>query len=155
MLRTLLAAATVMITGLLAATPAVAATGHSPARGRVFIHRIYYNSPGPDRGSNSSLNAEWVDLRNSAGHPITLTSWTLRDAAGHIYRFGQFRLRAHQDVRIHTGRGSDNGSNLYWGHRWYIWNNDGDTATLRAGTGSLKSRCSYSDPDEQHASVTC
>src|SRR5215475_5535892 len=94
MLRNLLTVA--MIIGLcsIAAVPAAASPAqHGAARGRVFIHRIFYNSPGSDHGSNSSLNAEWVDLRNSSGHPITLTRWTLRDKAGHVYKFKGFRLR--------------------------------------------------------------
>jgi Lamin Tail Domain len=148
-----------MIIGLcsLAVAPAAASPGHQgAARGRVFIHEIFYNSPGSDNGSNSSLNAEWVDLRNSSGHPITLTHWTLRDKAGHVYKFmGTFRLRAHKDVMIHTGRGSDTRTNRFWGRRAYVWNNDGDTAVLKSPSGSLKSRCTYSDPSERHASVIC
>ena len=162
MLRNLLTAA--MIIGLcsIAAAPAAASPSHvSPAqqgaaRGRVFIHEIFYNSPGPDRGSNSSLNAEWVDLRNSSGHRITLTHWTLRDKAGHVYKFKTtFRLRAHKDVKIHTGRGSNTRTDRYWNHGWYIWNNDGDTAVLKSASGSVKSRCTYSDPSERHAAVIC
>jgi hypothetical protein len=157
MLRTLLSAA--MIIGLcsIAVAPAAASPGHQgAARGRVFIYEIFYNSPGSDHGSNSSLNAEWVDLRNSSGHPIVLTHWTLRDKAGHVYKFtSRFRLRAHKDVKIHTGRGSDTRTDKYWNHGWYIWNNDGDTATLKSASGSVKSRCSYSDPSELHASVIC
>jgi hypothetical protein len=137
-----------------AATPAPAQYG--AARGRVLIHEIFYNSPGPDRGSNSSLNAEWVDLRNTSGHPITVTHWTLRDKAGHVYKFnGTFRLRAHKDVRIHTGSGSNTRTDRFWNHGSYIWNNVGDTALLKSASGSVKSRCSYSDPSERHASVIC
>jgi hypothetical protein len=148
-----------MIIGLcsLAVVPAAASPGHhGAARGRVFIHEIFYNSPGSDDRSNSSLNAEWVDLRNSSGHPITITHWTLRDKAGHVYKFmGTFRLRAHKDVRIHTGRGSDTRTNRFWGRGAYVWNNDGDTATLKSASGSVKSRCAYTDHSEQHASVIC
>src|SRR6266566_3756164 len=157
MVRNLLTAA--MIIGLcsIAVAPAVAAPAHhGAARGRVFIHEIFYNSPGADHGSNSSLNAEWVDLHNSSGHPIALTHWTLRDKAGHVYKFrGTFRLRAHKDVKIHTGSGRDTRTDRYWNHGWYIWNNDGDTAVLKSASGSVKSRCSYSDPRERHASVIC
>ena len=41
------------------AGPAQAAT---PA---VQITKVYYNSPGTDTGSNTSLNAEWVRLTNT------------------------------------------------------------------------------------------
>jgi Lamin Tail Domain len=121
----------------------------------VVIREIYYNSPGPDRGSNTSLNAEWVKLLNRTGHRITLTHWTLRDRAGHVYRFGTYRLRAHGSVKIHTGRGTNTQANRYWGHRWYIWNNNGDRATLKNASGTVRSRCSYSDPSEVRAFKIC
>jgi Lamin Tail Domain len=140
----------------LMSSPALASSALPAAsRSAVVIHEIYYNSPGPDRGSNSSLNAEWVDLHNRSGHAVTLTHWTLRDAAGHVYTFGTYRLKAHRDVRIHTGSGRDTRANRYWGHSWYIWNNDGDRAALKNGGGAVRSRCSYSDPSETSAFRIC
>lgn len=121
----------------------------------VVIREIFYNSPGPDRGSNTSLNAEWVKLLNRTGRPVTLTHWTLRDRAGHVYKFGTYRLRAHGSVRIHTGRGTSTQANRYWGHRWYIWNNNGDRATLENASGTVKSRCAYSDPGEARSVKIC
>ena len=157
MLRNLLTAAIVIgLCGLAAAPAAASPTHHGAARGRVFIQRIFYNSPGSDDRSNSSLNAEWVDLHNSSGHPITLTHWTLRDKDGHVYKFKtRYRLRAHKDVRIHTGHGRNTSTNRFWGSGNYVWNNDGDTAVLKSASGSVKSRCTYSDPSEQRSSVTC
>jgi Lamin Tail Domain len=119
------------------------------------IHEIFYNSPGPDRGSNASLNAEWVQLHNNSGHPVTLTHWTLRDRAGHVYTFGTYRLKAHGFVKVHTGKGSNTQANRYWRHSWYIWNNDGDGATLKNAGGTVISRCSYSDPSEIRAFKIC
>jgi hypothetical protein len=55
----LLAAVAIAALTLLPSTPALAA-GH-----RIQIYEIYYNSPGSDTGSNSSLNAEWVRLYNT------------------------------------------------------------------------------------------
>ena len=145
-------AAAVLLLGtftMLGSTAAQAAT--SP----VAIHEIFYNSPGPDRGSNASLNAEWVQLRNSSGHSVTLTHWTLRDRAGHVYTFGTYRLNAHGSVKIHTGKGSNTQTNRYWGHSWYIWNNNGDGATLKNAKGAVVSRCSYADPGETSAFKIC
>lgn len=121
----------------------------------VVIAEIFYNSPGPDRGSNASLNAEWVKLRNRTGHRVRLSGWTLSDAAHHVYHFGHYSLRAHGTVRIHTGRGLDTQPNLFQNRRWYVWNNDGDTATLRSPAGNVRDRCSYSDPHEQSDEVDC
>jgi Lamin Tail Domain len=138
------------------ATPALAAPAQPAAvKSAVVIHEIYYNSPGPDRGSNASLDSEWVDLHNSSARPVTLTSWTLRDTARHVYTFGTFRLGAHADVRIHTGRGANTQANLYWRHSWYIWNNNGDRATLENASGVALSVCSYSDAREVRAFRIC
>jgi hypothetical protein len=116
------------------------------AAGGVKIREIYYNSPGPDYGSNASLNAEWVLLKNTGGYRISLQGWTLRDAAGHVYHFpAAFRLGAGSTVKIHTGKGSNTRRNLYWGSGSYIWNNDSDTATLKRASGTVADKCSYSN----------
>lgn len=140
----------------LMSSPALASSSHpATPRSAVRIHEIFYNSPGSDRGSNASLNAEWVDLHNHSGHAVKLTHWTLRDTAGHVYTFGTYRLKAHGDVKIHTGSGRNTRTNRYWGHSWYIWNNNGDKATFKNASGVVRSRCSYSDPREIRASKIC
>ena len=131
--------------------PAAQAAAHHP----VVIQEIFYNSPGSDRGSNASLNAEWVKLRNRTGHRISLANWTLRDLQSHVYQFGMYSLRAHGTVLIHTGSGSDTRQDLFQDRSSYVWNNNSDRATLKDAAGHVKSRCSYSDPGENSASVTC
>jgi hypothetical protein len=150
------AAALGIMTMVALATPALAASARpAVVRSPVTIHEIYYNSPGPDHGSNASLDSEWVDLRNSSVSPVTLSNWTLRDTAGHVYTFGAYRLGPHADVRIHTGRGASTQVNLYWKHSWYIWNNNGDKATLENAARTVMSACSYSDPSEIRAFRIC
>ena len=133
----LLAAVAIAALTLLPSTPALA-TGH-----RIQINEIYYNSPGTDTGSNSSLNAEWVRLYNTSSSKISLTSWTLRDAAGHVFKFATYTLGAHSYVKIHTGPGRNTQTDLYWGSGWYIWNNTGDTAILRDNFGHQLDTCTY------------
>lgn len=129
----LLAAVAIAALTLLPSTPAFA-TGH-----RIQINEIYYNSPGTDTGSNSSLNAEWVRLYNTSSSRISLTNWTVRDAARHIFKFGTYTLGGHSYVKIHTGHGTRTQTNRYWNQNWYIWNNTGDTAYLRdAGNHALQ-----------------
>ena len=127
-------------TALLAASPAEAAT---PA---VMITKVYYNSPGTDTRSNSSLNAEWVRMTNERTYNINLRGWTLRDKAGHIYRFGTYTLRPGKNVYVHTGHGTNGRpdyQHVYWGSGNYIWNNTGDTAYLRNGSGTSIDSCSW------------
>src|SRR5207248_6686370 len=82
------------------ATPAQAAA-------RMQIGEIWYNSPGSDRGGNSSLNHEWVQLHNTSGSWITMTGWTLRDPKHHVYTFGTYKIKPHGYVKIHTGKGHE------------------------------------------------
>ena len=133
----LFAAAVIAALTLMPSAPASAA-GH-----RIQVSEIYYNSPGPDTGSNSSLNAEWVRLYNTSGSRISLTGWTLRDTAGHVFKFAAFTLDAHGYVRIHTGHGTRTQSDRYWDRGWYVWNNTGDTATLRDSSGGTVDSCHY------------
>ena len=108
----------------------------------VYIHEIQYSPAGPDVPvTTAKLNGEWVLLTNTTGKSVTLTNWTLRDKANHVYRFSSFVLKAHKSVEIHTGTGKNSATNLYWGHKppkstSYVWNNSGkETATLKNASG--------------------
>ena len=110
---------------------------------RMQIHEIYYNSPGPDYGGNSSLNHEWVQLHNRSGSSINLANWTLRDKAGHIFKFGSYTIKPYGYVTIHTGKGTGTKTDRYWNRAWYVWNNTGDTAILKNQNGTVIDQCSY------------
>jgi hypothetical protein len=114
------------------------------APGAIKFTKIYFDSPGSDGGSNSSLNAEWIKIKNTASAAKSLRGWTIRDTSGHVYRFGTYKLRAGRSVTVHTGRGSNTARHRYWGSDGYVWNNDGDTARLKNNAGRLIDRCSYS-----------
>jgi hypothetical protein len=141
-IRALLVACLVAASSLLVAAPAQAA----PAT--VYIYKVYFDSPGSDRGSNSSLNAEYVVIKNGDNVAHAISGWTVRDKAGHIYKFGNLRLGAGKQAIIHTDKGTSYttsaGTHLYWGRECYVWNNTGDKAILRRADGSLKDTCSYS-----------
>lgn len=69
---------------------AVAAVTFNPASAEAAsgfqFQKIYHNSPGTDTGSNTSLNAEWVQIKNVTSTTKYLTGWTVRDNAGHIHK---------------------------------------------------------------------
>lgn len=116
-----------------------------PASAVVKIKAIYFDPPGNDSGSNSHLNKEYVVVKNTGRKAKQLKRWKLIDRGrDHTFRFPKFKLKAGRSVKIHTGRGRDNRFNLYWRNDWYIWNNDGDTATLKTKGGRTASRCAYS-----------
>jgi hypothetical protein len=117
------------------------------AAGTVYIYKVYFDSPGSDTGSNTSLNAEYVVIRNGDDVSHSVSGWTVRDAAGHVYKFGTLRLGAGKQAIIHTGDGTkyttSASTHLYWGREWYVWNNNGDKVILRRADGSLKDTCFY------------
>jgi Lamin Tail Domain len=120
--------------------------------GPIRITGVSYDSPGSDTGSNPSLNAEWVAIKNNGSRARQLRGWTLRDPAGHRFRFPRYTLRPGRTVKVHTGHGRRSPRHLYWGQDWYVWNNDGDRATLRNRYGRVIDRCSWGDGD---GTATC
>ena len=131
-----------------ATAAAILAITVSPAianAGPVRIDRVQYDSPGNDTGSNPSLNAEWVVIKNFGRRAKQLRGFTVRDTAGHVYRFGRFKLRSGRSVKIHTGSGRNSRTDRYWGQDFYVWNNDGDKATLRNKNRQRVDTCSWGD----------
>src|SRR3954470_17566405 len=99
-IRALLIAFLVVAASVLTAVQANAA-------GTVYIYKVYFDSPGSDTGSNSSLNAEYVVIRNGDNASHSISGWTVRDRAGHRYTFPDgFRLSAGKQAIIHTGDAS-------------------------------------------------
>jgi len=106
--------------------------------------KAQYNSPGSDKGANSSLNAEWVRITNHRKSSVNLTDWSVRDKTGYRYTFPEgFTLKAGASVTLHTGSGSDTKKDLYWDMTWYVWNNTGDTATLLQPSGQKQDSCKW------------
>jgi hypothetical protein len=126
-----------------------------PADAAIRIITVQYDSPGSDGGSNSSLNAEWVRIKNTGSKAKSLTGWTLRDTASHVYHFGSFKLRAGRAVKIHTGSGSDSKKHLYQDSGWYIWNNDGDKAKLKNSNGKRIDTCSWAGGESPNPPAAC
>ncbi len=110
----------------------------------VKIYKIYYDSPGSDYGSNSSLNGEWIQLKNVCATSKNLNGFKLRDVANHWYYFStNYTLGAGKLVKIHTGSGSNTSTDRYMNRGWYVWNNTSDTAYLYNSSGTRIRTCSY------------
>jgi len=109
----------------------------------VYISRVSFDSPGSDSGSTTSLNAEWIRLKNHCATSKRLSGWRIKDKAGHTYTFGTFSLKPGYYVTVHTGKGTNTSTNRYWGSGWYIWNNTGDSAYLRNSAGTLIDSCVF------------
>ena len=134
---------------LVAAGVAVPAYAATPV---LQFNRIQFDSPGKDTRSNASLNAEFVRIVNRGGSAVNIGTYTIKDVAGHTFRFPTYTLNAGRTVYVHTGRGTNginpttgraDSSRLYWNSGNYIWNNPGDTATLRSATGRIYDTCKW------------
>ena len=95
------------------------------------------------------LQAEVVTIVNQGSAPQDMTGWTLvSEVGGQVFRFPDgFILAPGATVRITSGPNgySDPPAVLRWlkadgsPYRGYIWNNDGDPATIRDAEGSAVS----------------
>ena len=74
-----------------------------------------------------------------------MSRWRLIDRGrDHTFRFPQgFKLRSSRCVKVHTGRGRNTARHLYMKLGNYVWNNDGDKATLKKKSGARVDTCSY------------
>ena len=90
----------------------------------MHINFVSYDPAGSDTGTNAHINKEIVVIKNSTGKARILTGWTLRDRAGHGYRFPFTRLRPGHSVTVHTGKGHNRPGQRYWGQGNCVWNNE-------------------------------
>ncbi|MBD2831586.1 MULTISPECIES: lamin tail domain-containing protein [Streptomyces] len=134
-----LAAATALAGSLLASAPASAASH----QGGLHLGKIQYDSPGKDTRTNTSLNAEYVDIHNNGKAKLQLKGYKLKDDTGYTYTFPSFTVAAGKTVRVHTGKGKNSGTHVYWNRGSYVWNNTGDKARLIKPSGTLRDSCSW------------
>ncbi|MEP7357595.1 MAG: lamin tail domain-containing protein [Anaerolineales bacterium] len=96
-------------------------------------------------GGNEALN-EYVRIENHGSGATALTNWTLCDAQNNCYHFPSFTLSAGAHVFVRTGSGVDDSDDLYWGRSDPVWDNSGDTATLRNAGNGVVDTYTYAAP---------
>lgn len=84
-----------------------------------------------------NLNGEYVLLKNVGDSAVNLAGWELRDADGNSYRFPEVYLPPGAELRVHSGRGINGPSDLYWNSTVPVWDSGGDTAYLYNSDGHL------------------
>lgn len=134
--RTVLVAACFTAFSFGLAVPAHAATP-------IQFGKIHYDSPGSDSSANTSVNGEYLVIKNTGTTARSLTGWTVRDAQNHVYRFGTLTLAAGKSVVLRTGKGTNSTSTRYWGSGYHVWNITGDTASLRTAAGVASDTCAW------------
>ena len=93
-------------------------------------------------GDDSEPNNEFVtivlDTRFSNGNTLDISGFKLKNDAGETFTFpAGFSIAAAQNVRVHTGPGSNSRSDLYWNRTSGVWKNSGDCAYLMRASGSV------------------
>lgn len=101
---------------------------------------VHADAAGPD-GDN--LNDEYVTLTNTGDTDIDLSGWTISDTADHTYEFGDVTIPPGASLTLHTGTGAATATDVYWGASTPVWNNGGDTATVRNETGATAAQTAY------------
>lgn len=124
---------------LLALQPSPASAGSALQFGR-----IQFSPPGSDLPiTNAKLNAEYVTIVNNGRQALGMRNWFLSDGAGKRYTFGAFSLESGDRVRVHSGKGTNTGTDLHVGSAQYIWSNTADTAGLHEPRGWLSDSCTW------------
>ena len=108
------------------------------ATSSVYISSINFDAPGND---HDNLNGEWVKITNGGSESIVMTGWSLSDDGDkHVYRLPSFTLPSGSTVTVFTGSGTNTATKLYMRFSRAVWNNGGDTATLKDISGNIIDR---------------
>lgn len=66
--------------------------------------------------------SEYVTLQNTGAESVVLTGWMLQDSEGRAFTFPQLTMFPGGSVLVHTGKGDDSVSDLFWGQSSPVWN---------------------------------
>ncbi|HET7727436.1 MAG TPA: lamin tail domain-containing protein [Candidatus Limnocylindrales bacterium] len=125
------------------AVGASAAVAPAPANAASCVRFVgsNFDAPGNDNYAEN-LNGEWVRIKNVCSTTKSIGGWKIHDAGRkHTYTIPSgYRIGAGRSVTLYTGRGTRTSAKLYWGRPYgAVWNNDGDKAYLRNGSGTILS----------------
>jgi competence protein ComEC len=102
--------------------------------GSLAIQELTADAPGDDR---TNLNGETVVFTNTGETALDLSGWTVRDDSGRTYTVPNgTSIAPGETLTLYTGSGTNTQTALYWGSNSPIWNNDGDTVTVRTDDGT-------------------
>ncbi|MCT9098341.1 lamin tail domain-containing protein [Haloarchaeobius sp. HME9146] len=103
---------------------------------------IQADAPGND---NENPTGEYVTFRNTGDSTVDLSGFVVSDAANHEFVIPEgVTLAPGAELTVRSGKGTNTKSTLYWGSDRAIWNNGGDTITVRTATGLVVLEESYS-----------
>ncbi len=82
------------------------------------------------------ITAEGIHLRN-IGEQLNISEWTLTDADGNTFRFGQKLLFEEGEVAVYTRSGISTGNAWFWGLDESVWE-AGETVTISDSRGRAR-----------------
>ena len=93
-----------------------------------------------------NLADEYVTIQNTGNLAVSLDGWTLQDSGvNNVYTFPAIVLASGDTITVYSHASGPIGTNeIYWTTA-YVWNNDGDTASLYNPQGQLVSSLSRSN----------
>lgn len=97
--------------------------------------------------TNINATAEWVEITNIGSNIVDMSGWTLSDASNNVFTFSDgFKLNPSSSVKVYSGSAylscNPSQATLCWKSS-NIWNDAGDTATLKDSIGTVISVYSY------------
>ena len=124
-----------VIQGDAPAAPTAVTDGGTEPPGSLAVVEINADAEGDDR---SNLNGEYITFENTGSEPLEVGGWEVTDAAGASYTIpAGVTLDPGERVTLYTGAGTDTDDALYWGAASPVWNNAGDTITVRNASGGV------------------
>jgi competence protein ComEC len=98
----------------------------------------------PEGDDSENLESETVTIENTGDTAVDMSGWIISDAADTSYTVPDgFILDAGATVTLHTGRGTDSATDLYWNRGSSVWNNGGDTVIITNSEGEEVLREDY------------
>ncbi len=82
---------------------------------------------------------EIVNIKNSCTS-IDTTSWIAKDESRKEYKFN---ILLESEVNLHSGKGDDNSTDIFWNAGTNVWNNDRDTIYIFDNENNLVFHKSY------------
>ncbi len=107
----------------------------------VYASAFHFNARGND---NANLNDEYVTFKNKCGGVVNMTAWKVMDSSGDGFMFPEFFLGSSHTITLHSGKGQNNGTDIFWGSRKAVWNNKHDALLLFDSKQTLMLNYSYS-----------
>lgn len=81
------------------------------------VRIVHVNSP----AGTTDPAQEWIEVENQGFRTANLAGYTIRSSQSEAYVFPDFQLSPLRRVRVHTGSGTDDDTNLYWNMSAPVW----------------------------------